>query len=368
MIAGEASGDLHGGRLAAALKAREPSMEVFGIGGERMAAAGMTLMRHVKDVSFMGFSEVVKHLGDIRRLFDDMVAAAQRERPDLVVLIDYPGFNLRLGKKLKALGFRIFYYIAPQVWAWHQSRAREMAAFVERMAVLFPFEVEFFTKYGIDARFVGHPLLDGLEVRETKEAFCERSGLSAKKPILAVFPGSRRQEIDKLMPVVRGLAELLAQRHPEVQIAVSCAETIAAEQIASFCSVGNMRVVRGNYELMAFADAAVVKSGTSTLEAACLGTPFCIMYKVSPVSFFIGKRVVKIPFIGLVNIVAGKEAVKEFIQKRASAEEMMPEVERCLFDGAYRGQMIAELSAVRGMLGGPGAAERTARGKTGAAS
>lgn len=361
IIAGEASGDLHGGRLVAALKAREPSLEVFGIGGDRMAAAGMTLLRHVKDVAFMGFSEVVRHLGDIRRLFEDMEAAARREQPAVVVLIDYPGFNLRLGKRLKTLGFKIFYYIAPQVWAWHQSRAKKMAAFVERMAVIFPFEVDFFTKYGIDARFVGHPLLDGLEVTLTKKAFCETVGLSPERPILAVFPGSRKQEIDKLMPVVSGLAARLGEKHPSVQVAVSCAETISAAEVESFCVMDNMRVVSGNYELMAFADAAVVKSGTSTLESACFGKPFCIMYKVSALSYWIGRRVVKIPFIGLVNIVAGREIVKEFIQERASAEEMFPEVERCLFDEVYRGQMIAELNEVRGMLGGPGAAERTAQ-------
>lgn len=362
MIAGEASGDLHGAGLIQALLQRDASLEIFGIGGDRMQAAGMTLRCHVRDVAFMGFTEVIKHLGDIKKVFDDLVSAARRRQPDLVVLIDYPGFNLRLGKKLKALGFPIFYYIAPQVWAWHASRAKKMAAFVDRMAVIFPFEVDFFAAYGIDARLVGHPLLDGLRVDLSKEEFCRRTGLSPNQPILALFPGSRKQEIEKLLPVLMQTVDLLLERHPTMQIAVSRAETIQQSIMEPFLQNRQIRLVHGcSYELMAYATAAIVKSGTSTLETACFETPFCIIYKVSPLSYFIGRCVVRIPFIGLVNIVAKKEIAHEFIQDEASPEALVPEIERCLFDEPYRRRMIASLAKIKGLLGGSGAAARTAQ-------
>ncbi len=227
IVAGEASGDLHGARLLQALRRREPQLEAFGIGGDGMRAAGMRLLRHVRDMAFMGFAEVVTHLGEIRRTFQTIMEAAKGERPDLTVLIDYPGFNLRLGKKLKALGIPIFYYIAPQVWAWHTGRAEKMAAFVDRMAVIFPFEVEFFARYGIDARFVGHPLLDGFELRTEREEFFSRLGLS-NGPLLALFPGSRRQEVQRLMPPLAALVDRLVERHPDLQVVVSLVDTISA--------------------------------------------------------------------------------------------------------------------------------------------
>jgi lipid-A-disaccharide synthase len=362
MIAGEASGDLHGAGLIKALLQQNAALEIFGIGGDRMKAAGMTLHYHVSDVAFMGFTEVIKHLGDIKKVFDHLVEVARRQSPDLVVLIDYPGFNLRLGKKLKSLGFPIFYYIAPQVWAWHVSRAKRMAAFVDRMAVIFPFEVEFFAAYGIDARFVGHPLLDGLKIEHSKDEFCRRTGLSPTQPILALFPGSRKQEIEKLLPILMQTVDRLVERHPNLQIAVSRAETIEQSLVEPFLQNRQIRLVHGyNYELMAYATAAIVKSGTSTLETACFETPFCIIYKVSPMSYFIGRQVVQIPFIGLVNIVAKEEIAREFIQERANPEALAPEIERCLFDESYRQRMIASLTKIRGLLGGSGAAVRTAQ-------
>ncbi|MDZ7315355.1 MAG: lipid-A-disaccharide synthase [candidate division KSB1 bacterium] len=361
VIAGEASGDLHGGKLIEALLAADPSLKIAGIGGDRMQAAGMTLIRHIRETCFMGFAEVVRHLGKIRRTFAEVMHYAREEQPELAVLIDYPGFNLRLGKRLKALGTPVFYYIAPQVWAWHESRAQKMAAFVDRMAVIFPFEVDFFRRYGIDARFVGHPLMDGLQITLSRQEFFRWYDLDENAPLLAVFPGSRMQEIDRLLPMLLKTAEQLKSQYPKLQVAVSVAETISKQKMEARVKGFPVRLVPGcAYELMAYADAAVVKSGTSTLEAACFETPFCLVYKVSPLSFAIGKRVVKIPHIGLVNIVAGREIVKEFVQGDAVPDRILPEIERLLFDAAYRQEIKSSLAGVKGLLGTPGASVRTA--------
>ena len=362
IVAGEASGDLHGGKLVSSLVQQQPNVEIFGVGGDNMRSAGMDLMFHVEDLSFMGFTEVIKHLGDIRKVFNSLVEAAIKQRPDIIVLIDYPGFNLRLGKKLKAFGFKIIYFIAPQVWAWHQSRAKKMAGFIDRMAVIFDFEVEFFKKYGIDARFVGHPLVDGLKTKLSQEEFSATFNVPKDADILGLFPGSRNQEIDQLLPTMVETAQRLRQKYPQLVIAVSQAETISDEKMLQHLGDAEKIVIIKNaaYELMSIAKASMVASGTATLETACFQTPFVLLYKVSPFSYFIGKRVVKIPFIGLVNIVAGKEVVKEFIQENASANMIFADIEKSLFDAEYRSRQISELGRIKMKLGAPGASSKTA--------
>jgi lipid-A-disaccharide synthase len=362
IVAGEASGDLHGGKLVSSLVQQQPNVEIFGVGGDNMRSAGMDLMFHVEDLSFMGFTEVIKHLGDIRKVFNSLVEAAIDQRPDIIVLIDYPGFNLRLGKKLKILGFKIFYFIAPQVWAWHQSRAKKMAGFIDRMAVIFDFEVDFFKKYGIDARFVGHPLVDGLKTKLSQEEFCATFNVPNDADILGLFPGSRNQEIDQLLPTMIETSQRLQQKYPQLVIAVSQAETISDEKMLQHLGDAGKIVIIKNaaYELMSTAKASMVASGTATLETACFQTPFVLLYKVSPFSYFIGKRVVKIPLIGLVNIVAGKEVVKEFIQENASADIILAEIEKSLFDAEYRNRQISELGQIKMKLGAPGASSKTA--------
>ena len=362
IIAGEASGDLHGGKLVSALVKKQSDINIFGVGGDNMKAAGMNLIYHVEDLAFMGFTEVVKHLGDIRKVFNALVTAAVEQQPDVVVLIDYPGFNLRLGKKLKALGFRIFYFIAPQVWAWHQSRAKKMAAFIDRMAVIFDFEVEFFSKYGIDARFVGHPLVDGLKSKMSREEFFAKINLAPETEILGLFPGSRNQEIEQLLPIMLETARRVRNKYPRLVIAISRADTIDDDKIQERLIGFDGCVVIKNaaYDLMAHARAAMVASGTATLETAGFQTPFVLLYKVSPLSYFIGKRVVKIPFIGLVNIVAGREIVKEFIQENASADFIIADIEQCLFDENFRRQQIKALEKIKEKLGAPGASDKTA--------
>lgn len=360
IIAGEASGDLHGARLAGALKG-ETDVELFGIGGDQMARY-MELLYHVQDLAYIGFTEIFRHLPFFIKVYKDVIRAAVEREPAVVVLIDYPGLNLRLGKKLKKLGFKVFYFIAPQVWAWHQSRAKKMASFVDRMAVIFDFEVEFFSAFGIDAHFVGHPLTDGLKIHLSREAFCEKFGLCAGKSVLALLPGSRKQEIAHLLPSMLSAVQRLRQKFPNLQVALGLADTIQRDLIEEYVALSDIKIIKGaTYELMSYATAAIVASGTATLEAACFQLPFVLLYRVSPLSYFLGKKLIKIPRIGLVNIVGRDEIAKEFIQDAIHPESIAAELERCLFDVEYRREKMAQMAGVKHRLGESGAAEKTAR-------
>ncbi|HOC23761.1 MAG TPA: lipid-A-disaccharide synthase, partial [bacterium] len=316
LIAGEASGDLHGGKLVAALRGLEPELELFGVGGDRMAAAGMELYYHVNDLAYIGFIEVARHYLYFRRVFNRLIEVVKSRRPEVVVLIDYPGFNLRFAKAVKKLGISTFYYIAPQVWAWGQGRAAKMAGFVDQMAVLFAFEVDFFSRYQIKTTFVGHPLLEGMEVGLSRDEFMEKYDLNPGHPLLALIPGSRNQEVRYLLPPMLQTAERLRRNHPELQVVISQAASVEPQQFESLVAAAPWaRAVKADYyPLMHYATAGMVASGTATLEAACADLPFALLYRVSPLSFAIGKQLVKIPNIGLVNIVAGEAVVPEFLQ------------------------------------------------------
>ncbi|HOY44050.1 MAG TPA: lipid-A-disaccharide synthase [bacterium] len=363
LIAGEASGDLHGGKLVAALRGLEPELELFGVGGDRMAAAGMELYYHVNDLAYIGFIEVARHYLYFRRVFNRLIEVVKSRRPEVVVLIDYPGFNLRFAKAVKKLGISTFYYIAPQVWAWGQGRAAKMAGFVDQMAVLFAFEVDFFSRYQIKTTFVGHPLLEGMEVGLSRDEFMEKYDLNPGHPLLALIPGSRNQEVRHLLPPMLQTAERLRRNHPELQVVISQAASVEPQQFESLVAAAPWaRAVKADYyPLMHYATAGMVASGTATLEAACADLPFALLYRVSPLSFAIGKQLVKIPNIGLVNIVAGEAVVPEFLQDDLVPDQMAPVVERLLFDEPARSAMQVKLAGVRNRLGEAGASQKTAR-------
>lgn len=362
LIAGEASGDLHGGKLVAALRQQRPELELFGVGGERMAAAGMELYYHVNDLAYIGFVEVARHYLFFRQVFNRLLEVVRTRRPDVVVLIDYPGFNLKFAKAVKAMGVGTFYYIAPQVWAWGQGRAAKMARFIDQMAVLFDFEVDFFSRYHIPTAFVGHPLLEGMEVVLSRAEFMARYGWDENAPLLALIPGSRNQEVGHLLPVMLETAGRMREAHPGLQVAVSHSPTIAAERLSAALAAAPWATpVRDDYyPLLRYATAGIVASGTATLEAACSNLPFALVYRVSPLSFAIGKRLVRIPHIGLVNIVAGAGIVPEFLQDEVQPDKLAPALEALLFDPPVRQQMQEQLSRVRRSLGEPGASARTA--------
>lgn len=360
MIAGEASGDLHGAALIMAIKEKEKNVEIFGVGGDRMRDSGMELFYHVKDLAFIGISEVIRHLAVFRRIFYTLLKEIDKRHPDILILIDYPGFNIRFGKKAKQKGMKVFYYIAPQVWAWHQSRAKKMAKFIDRMAVIFDFEEDFFKKYKIDTHFVGHPLLDSIKTKMDKDSFYKKYSLNNADPLLALLPGSRKQEVENLLSAMLKTAELLKTKNNRMQIAISQAETISDCILENF-DTQNLVIIKGDtYDLLQNADAAIVASGTATLETCYFLTPFVILYSISSLSYFLGKRLVKIPFIGLVNIVGGDEIAKEFIQKNIDPFRIAQELEKCLWDPEYRKGQIEKLLIVKGQLGKQGAAEKTA--------
>ncbi|NIA29328.1 MAG: lipid-A-disaccharide synthase [Actinobacteria bacterium] len=362
ILAGEASGDLHGGKLVCALKEKRPDCEIFGIGGDHMQKAGMEIFYHVDQLAYIGFTEVVLHYFFFRRVFHDLLNKVQSLKPDILVLVDYPGFNLRFAAKANHYGVKTFYFIAPQVWAWGQGRAKKMANFIDRMGVIFDFEVPFFEKAGIKADFVGHPLLDGLKTQKSRKEFCSQFNIDPQKPILALLPGSRPQEIANLLPVMLETGLTIQMKHPELQIAISKAPTISSHLLNKTATTKtNARIIENaTYELMKYASAAIVASGTATLETALFQTPFVITYRVSPLSYFIGKKLIKIENIGLVNVVSGQKVVPEFIQDAVSVDNLEPAVESLLFDQNARQQQIEKLQTVRKKLGAPGAPVRTA--------
>jgi len=363
MVAGEPSGDLHGSGVVRALRRMAAGIEVTGVGGARMRAEGMSIIHDCADLAFMGFAEVLRNLGTIRDLRRELVHEIEAHRPDVVVLIDYPGFNLRFAREARDRGIPVLYYISPQVWAWHRGRVKKMRNLVNRMKVVFPFEVPIYREAGIDVEFVGHPLAEHIGTSMPRGEFFRRWNLDPGRPLLGLFPGSRRQEIERILPVMaRAADDLRAGR--SLQVAIGVAASLGKEFIGSFLH-GERRPVLvedGSYDLMAYADAAIVTSGTATLETGWFGTPMAVVYRTSPLTYAIGRMLVDVTSIGLVNIVAGRPVVPEFIQGDMTPARIAAAVGRFLDDGAYASAVRSDLAVIREKLGGPGASERVARG------
>jgi lipid-A-disaccharide synthase len=362
-VAGEASGDLHGAGVVRALRELAPDVVTAGVGGDRMAREGMHLVHHCRDLSFMGFIEVVKHLGTIRKLERELDSEMDARRPDVVVLIDYPGFNLRFARRVKRRGIPILYYISPQVWAWNRGRVKTMARLIDRMKVVFPFEVELYRSQGMNVEFVGHPLAEHLSAGESRVEFLAAHGLDPGKKLLALFPGSRPLEIERILPVMAEAARSLVRTHG-VQAALGVAPNLGADALRRFLPADAPVALleHATHGLMAHADVALVASGTATLETGWFGTPMIVVYRTSPVSYAIGRTLVHLPYIGLVNIIAGKKVVPEFVQGEMTAGRLASEAGALLDDESRAARMREELSVIRERLGGPGASLRVARG------
>ncbi|MCK6559800.1 lipid-A-disaccharide synthase [candidate division KSB1 bacterium] len=361
IVAGEASGDLHGARLVQALKAAAPTCRIFGIGGDGMAGAGMELLFHIRDMAVVGFSEVIRHLPFLRKVMATLLAEVERRRPAVVILIDYPGFNLRLARRLQRHGCKILYYIAPQVWAWGKNRIPKMAKLVDELAVVFPFEEPLFADAGVRTHFVGHPLLEGLSPRLSRREFFAAHGFVEGKPLLGLLPGSRHHEIMRLLPDMITTAQQLRQRHPGLQIAVGQAPTLPVRLYQEMIPNGEVRLLSdATYELMRDSTACLVCSGTATLETACFGTPLAIVYRVSRLSYAIGKRLVKLPHIGLVNVVANRKIAPEFVQEAFQPQHVAEALSPYLQPTPEREAICQALLQVRERLGTPGASQRTA--------
>jgi lipid-A-disaccharide synthase len=356
-VVGEASGDLHAAKVAAALRAAEPSRPLVGVGGERMRAAGVTLLEHSERLAAIGFVEVLRHVPRHWRLLNTLKARLASGQVGLVILLDYPGFNMRVAEAAHAAGVPVLYYITPQVWAWGAKRLPKLAAWVSKAAVILPFEEELLRAHGVDATFVGHPLLD--RASELPEPAAARVGLGLRPqdPVLAVFPGSRGSEIARHMGPFMATARELVRRHPALQVIVSAAPGIRIDPSA--CP---FPVVRdASFTVLRAATAGLLKSGTTTLEAAVAGLPHVIAYRTSAMSYAIARRVVRIPHIGLVNVVAGREVSREFVQDAIVPAQVADALEPLLQpESAARAAALEGLAFVRSRLGTPGASERAA--------
>jgi lipid-A-disaccharide synthase len=391
--AGEASGDLHGAGVVRELRARFPGAALFGIGGNQMEAAGVELLEHASRMSFMGFAEVVRHLPFIAATRAKVLRAIVERRPDLIILIDYPGFHFSLLRKLKRLGVlrrdpslpprerggeigsppvhggtkggsgqRVLYYIPPQVWAWKAGRAIELAQLADAIAVIFPFEVEIYERLGADVQFVGHPLLDEIGEIPPRGKFLNGLELEGDDRVVGLFPGSRKQEIRRHLPLLIETAKLLRRFAPDVKFVLAEAPHVP-NQIYDKYLRGEPWITRAfgvSHWVLAHANVSIVKSGSSTIEAAYFGNPFVVYYKVAPLSYLIGKRVVKVPYVAMANILAGEQAVPEFVQEQATAENLVAEVLPLLTLPDRVEDAKARLALVRTQLGEPGAAKRVA--------
>jgi lipid-A-disaccharide synthase len=339
--AGEASGELYGAMLSREVKKLWPDADIFGIGGSRMKKEGVNLIASISQV--VGITEVIKHIGELRKTFNKAVRALIDKRPDILVLIDYPDFNISLAKKAKAAGIPILYYVSPQVWAWRRGRVKKIAALVNRMAVLFPFEVDYYKDTGLPCEFAGHPITETINIKGTKEEIKKDIGLDPDKGIITLLPGSRPNEIIRHQTLIRELAEKIRREFPDMQIVVPLtAESNLTENLPDY-----VKVIRGRTtEAVACSEASAVASGTVTLETALLGTPMVVFYKVSPVSYLLAKLLVKVRFVSLVNILSGRQVVLELIQKEANSDKIFSELKRILKDSSYRHEMLVSLNKI----------------------
>lgn len=360
IVAGETSGDLHGAGVVRELKRRNPNMEIFGIGGDKMKNEGMTLTYHVREMSFMGFVEVVKHLPLIRSVEKTLEQLLKFKKPDVVVLIDYPGFNLRYARIVKKHGIKIIYYISPQVWAWKKGRVKKMRGLIDEMLVVFPFEVKIYEEENIPVRFVGHPLVEEMGDTMTKDQFSKRFGLDVSKKFIAVIPGSRKQEIENLFSVMVRSAATIAGNEKEVVVAVAPNLSMELYQRNLPPNVEVKFIQHATHEVMKYAEFAFVTSGTATLETACVGTPMIVVYKTSLLTYWIARIVVKIKNIALVNIVAGKTIVPEMIQGNVNVDALVNEARAILNSPERYSSIKNELNIVREKLGGTGASANVA--------
>lgn len=362
VIAGEDSGDLHGAELLRELKQRQPDLRVVGVGGPRMTPYLDRKLADVKDLAVVGFVEVIRHLPRLNRLFKAILAAAREEEVGAALLIDYPGFNLRLAKALRRQqpGVRLHQYVCPQVWAWKQGRIPELGRTLDTLYCLFDFEPELFRGYPVDARFVGHPLVEVVKPECDRATFFQETGLDPRRPLVALLPGSRTGEVRRLLPPMAELARRWRHPHPEVQWVLPVAPTLDPAFVRRHLQAAPVTLVEGRtYAARAHADAALVASGTATLETALLGTPFAIVYRLSPVTYWLARWLVKVPHFGLANVVARREVARELVQGDVTPERLGMELTR-LLDPDEAVRLREGLGAVRGHLGAPGAAGRVA--------
>lgn len=363
IIAGESSGDFHSASLILALKKISPEIEISGIGGQRMRAAGADIYFDISELSIIGFTDVLKNLRKIKKVFNALLEKIDATSPDAVVLVDYPGFNLKLAQELKKRKIPVIYYISPQIWAWWRGRIKTIRRFVDKMIVVFKFEEALYKDYGIDVSFVGHPLLDNAQPTLSRQDFLNRLGLSLQKRTIGIAPGSRKMEIERILPILLESAKLIKEKLPQVQFVLLKAPGLVREIFESKIRKYEFPIAlceSQTYDFLKCCDFVLVSSGTATLETAIMQKPMIVVYKVSFLNWLIAKPLIRLPFIGLVNVVAGKEVVPEFIQYKARPRLIAEKTIEILTNQATLTNVKAELEKVRKSLGSSGASQKTA--------
>jgi lipid-A-disaccharide synthase len=356
LIAGEASGDLHAGNLMKELKKLDPHANFRFWGGDKMSAQGGEIVKHISELAFMGFKEVLLNIHTIFRNMKFCKKDILQWKPDVLILVDYPGFNLRIADFAKAQGIKVIYYISPQVWAWEESRVKQIKKTVDKMLVILPFEKDFYRKWNFDVEYVGHPLLDVILDFKTDPDFRKKHDL--QNPVIALLPGSRKQEIALMLPVMLKSAE----KFSNYEIVVAGAPSIEDEFYRKIIRDEKVRIIRNDtYNLLSVASAAMVTSGTATLETALFKVPEVVCYKGGRFSFWLAKKLVKVPFISLVNLIMGREVVKELIQDDFTPGKIETEIKNLLYNPEYHLKLMQDYIELREKLGEGGASERAAK-------
>ncbi|WP_272901733.1 lipid-A-disaccharide synthase [Candidatus Methylomicrobium oryzae] len=352
--AGEASGDRHAAHMFSEMKELQPDIQGIGMGGEKMKRAGIDVRYDSSQIAVIGVVEVVRHYAEIRRALKLMQALLANERPELLVCVDYKEFNFKLATYAKRIGIKVLFYVGPQVWAWRPGRVKQYGRVIDMMAVIFPFETAYYEAEKVPVRYVGHPSVDKVHPRYGRDEDFDRFGLDAAKPVVGLLPGSRSGEIRRMLPVMLKAAESIAGRVPGAQFILPQAGSIADEMLNGYLQTSPLKitVIKDQpYDVMQCCDAIMTTSGTASLEIALLEVPMVIAYKLSPLTYWLGRWLVKTPFIGLPNIVAGKGIVKELIQHEASAGNLADEMGKILTDADYAGRMRENLQSVKARLG-----------------
>jgi lipid-A-disaccharide synthase len=354
ILAGESSGDAHAAEVVERIWQINPDIEISGMGMGEMKKAGVDVFYDSSNIAVMGLFEVLKHWGDIKRAMAIVRAQLDQTRPDLLMLVDYPEFNLKMARHARDLGIKVLFYISPQVWAWRPKRINKIGCHIDHMAVIFKFEKAYYERASIPVSFVGHPLVDKVVNTRPKQEVKLKLGLSNTVPVIGLFPGSRKSEIDRLLPLMLETARQMSQKNPQLEFALPVARALDFEAIQRQCDASKLNIVLSRddmYDLISCCDAIISCSGTVTLEIALLGVPMCIVYKMSPLSYQILRRLVTIPHIGLVNIVAEKPVVREFLQAEATAKNISDEMFRLIENPDYRQHIKDDLLLVRKNLG-----------------
>ncbi len=360
LSAGEASGDGHAARLAAEIRRLRPGATFAGIGGRRLAGEGMEILFPAEDLAVMGLTEVFAKLPDVARALLRIWRYLQQQRPGVVILVDFPDFNFMVARMAKRLGLRVMYYICPQVWAWRRYRVHTLARLADRLAVIFPFEEKFYRDYGVAATYVGHPLRETLPTLPPRAELRRRLGVGQGELLVALLPGSRGSEIARILPVMGAAAGLIAGRTPGCRFVLPLAPGAPEDMVRRLAAAAVAIVTERTAEVLAAADLAVVTSGTATLEAVLWGTPMVIVYKLAPLSYRLGRRLIRVPYIGMANLLAGEGLFPELIQAEATPEGIAAQVQAWLTQPERLRAMRRGVERLLGELGGPGASRRAA--------